>query len=55
MYHSYYELILLGFIIDTLYNAPVDRLYNVQFVITIAAIILVIISTSIKARLRFYD
>ena len=55
VFRTYAELIVIGLIIDTFYNAPVDRFYNIQFLLTIAAIILVIISIHLKARLRFFN
>jgi hypothetical protein len=55
VFRTYWELIILGLIIDTFYNAPVDRFYNVQFILTILAIISVIISIHLKARLRFFN
>jgi hypothetical protein len=55
VFKTYYEFIVLGFIIDTLYNAPIAHFSNVQFIVTMSAIILVFISSSIKARLRFYN
>jgi hypothetical protein len=55
VFNTYYELIVFGFIIDTLYNAPVARFYHFQFMLTCAAIIFVFISIQVKARLRWYD
>lgn len=55
VFRVYGELVVLGLIVDTLYNAPVDRFYHIQFLITICAIVAVILSIQIKARLRFYN
>lgn len=53
-FRSYYEIVVLGLIIDSLYNASVPRFYGIQYVLTFAAIFFVFISHIIKERLRFY-
>jgi hypothetical protein len=55
VFRTYGELIIIGLIIDTFYNAPVDRFYHIQFLLTLSAIFLVIISIHLKARLRFFN
>lgn len=54
-FHNYYEIVGLGIVIDSLYNAPVERFYHFQFVITTVAIVLMIVVAYIKPRLRFYS
>jgi hypothetical protein len=55
IFHIFYEIIILGLIIDSLYNMPVARFHNIQFVVTIGAIVLLLISVYIKGRVRYYD
>ncbi len=53
-FESFYEIVVLGLIIDSLYNAAVPRVHHIQFVMTLGAIGIFFISVYIKERLRFY-
>ncbi len=53
-FNSYYEIVVLGVIIDSLYNASVPRFYNIQFVLTLTSILVVFCVGALKERLRFY-
>ncbi len=55
IFKSFYEVIILGLLIDSLYNAPVAQFYHFHFVITIVALIFFIISVIVKNKLRFYS
>ncbi|MES2436828.1 MAG: hypothetical protein V4519_02355 [Patescibacteria group bacterium] len=52
---SFYEIVVLGVIIDSLYNAPIVRFHNIQFVITFLALFVTLIGSFIKNKLRFYN
>jgi hypothetical protein len=54
-FNSYYEVIFLGVIIDSLYNAPIARFHGFEFVVTIAMVLLYILAEVLKRRLRFYN
>lgn len=51
----YYEIIVVGFILDSLYNAPVGFLLHFQFVLTLFCLIMILLSDLLKRRLTFYD
>lgn len=53
-FSSFYEILFLGIIVDSLYNAPIVAFLHVEFVVTILAIILFIFSEVLKRRLRIY-
>lgn len=52
-FSSYYEIVVLGIILDSLYNASIPRFYHIQFVLTYGAIIVIVISIILRERLRF--
>jgi hypothetical protein len=54
-FHTFYEIVVLGLIIDSLYNAKVPHFLEFQFVVTIASILVLCISLYIKERIRFYQ
>ena len=49
-----YEIIVWGFVADTLYGAPIALYYNVEFFSTLLFAILVILIVPLKHRLIFY-
>lgn len=49
-----YEIIVWGFVADTLYGAPVALYYNIEFLFTLFFVVLVIIAVPLKHRLIFY-
>ncbi len=49
-----YEIMLWGVFADVLYSAPVESFYNVQFVFTIGALAMFVLSYFIKKRLMHY-
>lgn len=49
-----FEIILWGFIADTLYGAPVAAYYNTEFLFTLLFVALLILIVPIKRRLIFY-
>jgi hypothetical protein len=49
---SFYELLLVGIVLDSLYNAPTVSFLNFEFVITVATIFLFIFAEILKKRLR---
>ena len=49
-----YEIIVWGFVADTLYGAPVALYYNVEFFSTLLFAVLVILIVPLKHRLIFY-
>ena len=49
-----YEIIVWGFVADTLYGAPVALYYNIEFLFTLFFVVLVIIAVPLKRRLIFY-
>jgi hypothetical protein len=51
-FSSYVEIIFLGLILDSLYNAPIASVREFQFIITIAAIVIYLLAGYIKGRLR---
>ncbi len=53
-FNSYYEIVVLGVILDSLYNASIPRFYQFQFVLTLTSILAVFCIGAIKERLRFH-
>jgi hypothetical protein len=51
---SYYEIVVLGIIIDSLYNASVPHFLGFHYMLTLVSIIVLFISMYIRERLRFY-
>jgi hypothetical protein len=54
-FDSFFEIIFLGFAIDSLYNASIPQYYAVEFVVTIIAMILFLTIEIVKRRLRWYS
>jgi hypothetical protein len=53
-FSGYYEILILGIIMDSLYNAPIARFHHVEFVVTLLALFLFVIAEVLKRRLRLY-
>lgn len=51
---AYYELVVLGLILDSLYNAPVARFHSFQFVLAASALVALVAVEAIKRRTRFF-
>ena len=49
-----YEIIVWGFVADTLYGTPIALYYNIEFFSTLLFAVLVILVVSFKRRLIFY-
>ena len=52
-FDSFYEIIFLGIIIDSLYNAPIAPFHHFQFVVTLLCIFIFVGIEALKRRLRF--
>lgn len=53
-FKSFYEIIFVGLIIDSLYMIPMRNYYNFSNFITVVAAILFLISIFIKKHFNFY-
>jgi hypothetical protein len=53
-FSSFYEIVILGIVIDSLYNAAITRYHHIEFVVTIGAIFLFIVVEVLKRHLKFY-
>lgn len=49
-----YEIIVWGFVADTLYGIPIAAYYNIEFLFTLFFVALVILVVPLKRRLIFY-
>lgn len=54
-FESFYEIIFLGLVIDSLYGRPVTSLYNFSYSMTFISSAFFISSIFIKKRLKFYS
>ena len=54
VFDTFYEILFLGIILDSLYNAPIARYHHVEFVVTLITVFLFIGAEILKRRLRFY-
>ncbi len=54
IFHDFYELVVVGVIIDSLYNASIPRFYHFQFVVSVSLVVIFILIQYIKPKLRFY-
>jgi len=54
-YESFYEIIFVGPIIDSLYGRPIANLYDFSHLMTFISASLFISSFFIKKRLKFYS
>ena len=55
VFRNFFEIIIIGIMLDSLYNASVARYYNVQFLMTYMAIVLFVATSFIKPRLRYFE
>lgn len=55
VFRSYYELLVIGIVIDSLYNAPVAGLFKVELVVSFLSLFILIIAEHLKPRLTFYS
>ncbi len=51
----YFEIILWGIIYDAIYGVPLPEFWNIQYIFTIASIVLFLISLILKKRLIAYE
>jgi hypothetical protein len=54
-FKSFYEIVILGLVIDSLYNAPVARWHGVEVITTLIALALLAIISFTKTKLRYFD
>ena len=54
-YESFYEIIFVGIIIDSLYGRPIGNLYNFSYPMTFVSTALFVSSIFIKKMLKFYS
>jgi hypothetical protein len=54
IFPAFYEILFLGVLMDSLYNAPIARFHQVEFVVTLVTAFLFVIAEILKRRLRFY-
>lgn len=54
-FESFYEIIFVGLVIDSLYGRPVADLYDFSYSMTFISSALFISSIFIKRRLKFYS
>lgn len=54
LFRSFYEIIFLGIVIDSLYNASTHRFYGLEFIVTFISIILFTIIEMLKRRVRIH-
>jgi len=54
-YESFYEIIFVGLIIDSLYGRPLANLYDFSYLMAFISVALFISSVFIKKRLKFYS
>lgn len=54
-FESFYEIIFIGLITDSLYGRPIADLNNFSHLMTLISVILFILSIFIKKRLKFYS
>lgn len=54
-FESFYEIIFVGFIIDTLYGRPLTSLYNFSYSMTFISAVLFVSSIFAKKQLKFYS
>jgi hypothetical protein len=55
IFPDFYEILFLGIVLDSLYNAPIARYHHVEFVVTLITVFLFILAEVLKRRLRFYS
>lgn len=55
MYDRYAEILVVGFIIDSIYNVPLGGYFHFEFVASLICLIVFVISFLVKRRLRFYS
>jgi hypothetical protein len=52
-FSSFYEILFLGIVLDSLYNAPIAPFRHFQFVVTLLCVFLFVVIEALKRRLRF--
>lgn len=55
IFPSYYELLFWGVLYDSLYGAPLASFFNFPYVVTLAAMVLFMISYFLRKRLLAYE
>lgn len=53
-FEFFYEIILIGLVVDVLYGSPIANLYNFSHLMAFIAVLLFISSIFLKKRLKFY-
>jgi len=52
---SFYEAVLAGFMLDTLYGTPTQAFFGLQFILTVSSLALVIAVSNLKKILWYYS
>ncbi|MEO8637785.1 MAG: hypothetical protein ABI430_02705 [Candidatus Taylorbacteria bacterium] len=53
-FDSFVEILILGFMIDSVYNVSSSHYLHFQFIISLLSVVLFVFSTQIKKRLTIY-
>ena len=54
LFRSFYEMLFLGVIIDSFYNAPIAPFHGFQFVAMLLSVFLFVTAQTLKRHMRFY-
>jgi hypothetical protein len=53
-FNDFYEILFLGFALDSLYNTATPKYHSVEFVVTLIALCIFIVVHVIKGRVRMF-
>lgn len=54
-FSRYFEIVFVGFIIDSLYNAPVRAMAFFQFFTALLGLVILVIAEEVRRRTRFQN
>ncbi|NQV88420.1 MAG: hypothetical protein HQ402_02615 [Parcubacteria group bacterium] len=54
-FNSYYEILIAGFIIDSVYGVSLDMFFGLNFAFTLYSAIIFLTSLYLKKKLKFYQ